>query len=65
MDKKTQQILLFAGVGILAYMWWKKSQNFSGASGNGFRGLSKLPFCLTCNCNQFTCIGCDKCKDRL
>ncbi len=29
MNKKTQQILLFAGVGILAYMWWKKNQEKS------------------------------------
>ena len=27
MDKKTKQILLFAGVGILAYMWWKNKQD--------------------------------------
>mgnify|MGYP003646328607 CR=1 FL=1 len=32
MDKKTQQILLIAGVGIVAYMIWKQRQETSSFS---------------------------------
>ena len=67
MDKKTQKILLFVGVGVVAYLWWRKSQenNFTNAGGNGERDTADFAFCRKCNCNQFTCRGCDKCKDKL
>jgi len=59
MDKKTQQILLFAGVGILAYMCWKKYQEtseFSEISGRDRRRKRRqrrsgnLTPALVCNC---------------
>jgi hypothetical protein len=37
MDKKTQKILLFVGVGVVAYLWWKKREEtseFSNIRGN-------------------------------
>ena len=52
MDKKTQQILLFAGVGILAYMWWKKRNGSSFDAYNYAVGGEKkaAPFRCPCEC---------------
>ena len=35
---KTNQILILAGVGIVAYMWWKKSQTTSSFANIGGSG---------------------------
>jgi hypothetical protein len=32
MDRETQKIILFAGIGIVAYLWYKKSQEMSSFS---------------------------------
>jgi len=61
MDKKTQQILLFAGVGIIAYMWWKRNQDngTSNASGWERTGYGKTPkqSCANQRCNCQTASG--------
>ena len=41
MDKKTQKILLFAGVGVVAYLWWKNRKDT--INGNGATGGIKPP----------------------
>jgi len=41
MKKGNQQLLIIAGVGVLAYLWWK---NRNGANnGNGITGDTKPP----------------------
>jgi len=71
---KTSNIINTAiGLGVLfATVWvvgkaWRKSQenNFTSAGGNGERDTADFAFCRKCNCNQFTCRGCDKCRDKL
>ena len=42
MDKKTQKILLFVGIGIVAYMWWKKNQETSEFSNARGRKLKRI-----------------------
>tara|TARA_R110002020_G_scaffold185953_7_gene383851 strand:- start:514 stop:741 length:228 start_codon:yes stop_codon:yes gene_type:complete len=51
MDKKTQQILLLAGVGIIAYMLWKKREETSEFVG-GARKLS-VGGCVSPKCKCY------------
>ncbi len=55
MDKKTQKILIIAGIGVVAYMWWKKSQetsSFSNATAGGRYGR------VGGDCGQRVCRSC-------
>ena len=54
MDKKTQQILLFSGVGIIAYMWWKKNQEKSSFDAYNYAiGRSSMKNGDSHNCTQY------------
>tara|TARA_R110002020_G_scaffold185953_7_gene383850 strand:- start:335 stop:502 length:168 start_codon:yes stop_codon:yes gene_type:complete len=47
MNKKTQQILLIAGVGVIAYMLWKKrEENSSFSNVDAYDYASGRPFNL-------------------
>jgi hypothetical protein len=59
MDKKTQKILLFVGVGVVAYLWWKKREEtskFSALSGRDRRRKRRarrrgdFQEAIVCNC---------------
>ena len=62
MDKKTQQILLFAGIGVVGYMIWKRSQGtseFSNAGGWGrYRRLKKAEDRFYRGCCKACTVGC-------